>query len=140
MSMELVPLCTIDVTLRDPQVMVGQGPSGFRVIAEVESATVEGDRLHGRSTGSAGGDWLTLVDGIATIDVRMTIETHDGAVVLVSYKGRSDFREGPGAHPIYSAPLFETGDERYAWLNLVQAVAKATFDGSHVVYEVAEVR
>lgn len=136
----MVPLCTIDVALRDPQVMVGQGPAGFRVVAEVESATVEGDRLRGTSTGSSGADWLTLVDGIATIDVRMTVETHDGALVLITYRGRSDFREGPGAHPIYSAPLFETGDERYAWLNLVQAVAKGTFEGSHVRYEVAEVR
>ncbi len=140
MSIDLVPLCTIDITLREPQVMVGQGPSGFRVVAEVESATVEGDRLRGASLGSAGADWLTLVDGIATIDVRLTLETHDGAVILVTYTGRSDFREGPGVHPIYSAPVFETGDERYAWLNLVQAVAKGTFDGSHVVYEVAEVR
>jgi hypothetical protein len=140
MSIELVPLCTIDVTLRDPQVMVGQGPSGFRVIAEIESATVDGDRLRGTCSGSSGGDWLTLVDGIATVDVRMTIETHDGALILVTYTGRSDFREGPGAHPIYSAPVFETGDERYAWLNLVQAVAKGSFDGSHVRYEVEEVR
>lgn len=136
----MVPLCTIDIALRDPQVMVGQGPAGFRVVAEVASATVEGDRLRGTSTGSSGADWLTLVDGIATIDVRMTVETHDGALVLITYRGRSDFREGPGAHPIYSAPLFETGDERYAWLNLVQAVAKGTFEGSHVRYEVAEVR
>jgi hypothetical protein len=140
MSIDLVPLCTIDIALRDPQIMVGQGPAGFRVVAEVESATVEGERLRGTSTGSAGADWLTLVDGLATIDVRMTIETHDGAVVFITYTGRSDFREGPGAHPIYSAPRFETGDERYAWLNLVQAVGKGTIDGSRVVYEVAEVR
>jgi hypothetical protein len=32
------------------------------------------------------------------------------------------------------------GDERDAWLDLVQAVSKGTFDGSHVRYEVAEVR
>ena len=140
MTIELVPLCTIDITLRDEQILVGQGPAGFRVVAEVGSCTVEGDRLGGTAKGESGADWLTIVDGIATVDVRMTVETHDGALVLVTYTGRSDFREGPGAHPIYSAPKFETGDERYAWLNIVQAVAKGSFDGSHVRYEVAEVR
>ncbi|HEX7134703.1 MAG TPA: DUF3237 domain-containing protein [Iamia sp.] len=139
MAIELVPLCDIDITLSE-QVMVGQGPSGFRVVAEIGSIVVEGDRLRGTGKGTSGADWLTVVDGICTVDVRFTVETHDGALVYVSYTGRSDFREGPGVHPIYAAPLFETGDERYAWLNLVQAVSKGTFDGTNVRYEVAEVR
>jgi hypothetical protein len=139
MPLELVPLCDIDITLSD-QVMVGPGPEGFRVVAEVGSVVVEGERLKGVGKGTSGADWLTIVDGIATVDVRFSIETHDGAVVYVSYRGRSDFREGPGVHPIYAAPLFETGDERYAWLNLVQSVSKGTFDGTHVRYEIAEVR
>jgi hypothetical protein len=139
MAIELVPLCDIHIVLSE-QVLVGQGPSGFRVVAEVGSITVEGERLRGTAKGTSGADWLRIVDGIATVDVRFTIETHDGAVVYVTYTGRSDFREGPGAHPIYAAPTFETGDERYAWLNLVQAVSKGTFEGSDVRYEVAEVR
>jgi hypothetical protein len=139
MAIELVPLCDIDITLSD-QVMVGQGPSGFRVVAEVGSVVVEGERLKGVGKGTSGADWLTIVDGIATVDVRFSIETHDGAVVYVSYRGRSDFREGPGAHPIYAAPTFETGDERYAWLNLVQAVSKGSVEGNDVRYEIAEVR
>jgi hypothetical protein len=139
MAIELVPLCDIDITLSD-QVVVGQGPSGFRVVAEVGSVSVEGERLRGAGKGTSGADWLRIVDGIATVDVRFTVETHDGALVYVTYTGRSDFREGPGVHPIYAAPTFETGDERYAWLNLVQAVSKGTFDGTHVHYEIAEVR
>jgi hypothetical protein len=139
MAIELVPLCDIDITLSE-QVLVGQGPAGLRVVAEVGSVVVEGERLRGVGKGSSGADWLTIVDGITTVDVRFTVETHDGAVVYVTYTGRSDFREGPGVHPIYAAPLFETGDERYAWLNLVQAVSKGTFDGTNVRYEVAEVR
>jgi hypothetical protein len=139
MAIELVPLCDIDITLSD-QVLIGQGPAGLRVVAEVGSIVVEGERLRGVGKGTSGADWLTIVDGITTVDVRFTVETHDGALVYVTYTGRSDFREGPGVHPIYAAPLFETGDERYAWLNLVQAVSKGTFDGTTVRYEVAEVR
>jgi hypothetical protein len=42
--------------------------------------------------------------------------------------------------PVYTAPRFETGDERYAWLNRVQAVAKGELDGTTLTYEVFEVR
>lgn len=139
MGIELVPLCEVDITLTD-QVVVGQGPSGFRVVAETGAIAVTGERFSGVGKGASGADWLTMVDGICTVDVRFTVETHDGAVVYVTYRGRSDFREGPGVHPIYAAPLFETGDERYAWLNLVQAVSKGTLDGSQVHYEICEVR
>jgi hypothetical protein len=38
------------------------------------------------------------------------------------------------------APTFETGDERYAWLNSIQAVGKGTLDGSAVHYDWYEVR
>jgi hypothetical protein len=41
---------------------------------------------------------------------------------------------------VYAAPLFETGDERYAWLNRIQAVAKGTLDGPTLTYEIAEMR
>ena len=47
---------------------------------------------------------------------------------------------GGGQSPVYAAPLFETGDERYAWLNRVQAIAKGTLDGPTLTYEIAEVR
>ena len=38
-------------------------------------------------------------------------------------------------------PLFHTGDERYAWLNRIQAVAKGTFtpEGT-LIYEMYELR
>ncbi len=44
-------------------------------------------------------------------------------------QGRRDFSQGMDA-PIYTAPKFETGDDRYAWLNKIQAVAKGIVDGS----------
>ena len=38
------------------------------------------------------------------------------------------------------APKFETSDERYAWLNAVQAVGKGQLGRGTVSYEIAEVR
>ena len=74
------------------------------------------------------------------LDVRVTIETDDGAVVFAQYNGRMDISAGLGAKPVYVAPRFETGDPRYAWVNLVQAVGKGQFNGLMLHYEWYEVR
>ena len=42
--------------------------------------------------------------------------------------------------PLYVAPLFETGDERYTWLNCIQAIGKGELDGTALAYEISEVR
>ena len=42
---------------------------------------------------------------------------------------------------VYAAPLFHTGDERYEWINRIQAVAKGRFESpSTLVYEMFELR
>ena len=125
MAIELVPLCTMRVQLKPP-IEVGTGPTGTRVIAEVESVKIDGDRFSGEMVGTASADWLLVgPEGTGTIDVRATFRTHDGAIVFTQYHGRLDARKGlePPA-TVYVAPRFETGDERYAWLNRVQAVGK----------------
>ncbi|MGH9016492.1 MAG: DUF3237 domain-containing protein [Acidimicrobiales bacterium] len=139
MSIELVPLCTMVVELADPLVLPNT-PSGTRVIVEVKSFTVEGERLRATHKGTAGADWLTIgPEGTATLDVRATMETHDGALVFAYYQGRRDFSASMEA-PLYTAPKFETGDERYAWLNKIQAVGKGVLDGSTLTYEIYELR
>jgi hypothetical protein len=136
--MELVPLCTLDLVLAD-LTFVGDGPAGTRVIAEVVEGKVQGDRLSGTLKGVAA-DWLVINGPVGSIDVRATIETHDGALIYAAYGGRMDISEGPGAKPFYVAPLFETGDERYQWLNVMQAVGQGELDGSNLHYEWFEVR
>ena len=134
MALELVPLATAQITLADP-VPIGDGPAGLRLVIEVVSAEFTGDRLKGSMKGSAAADWLTINGTVGTLDVRATVETHDGALIFVQYGGRTDVTNGPGAAPLYVAPRFETADERYAWLNTVQAVGKGQLDGSNLTYE-----
>jgi hypothetical protein len=137
-TIELVPLCTISAVLERP-LDIGKTPAGTRMIYEVVSARVDGERLSGEVKGKANADWVTISpDGIATIDVRSTLETDDGELVFVQYLGRTDVSNGSG-EPIYIAPRFETGAERYRWLNKVQAVGKGFFDGRTLNYEVYEV-
>lgn len=139
MTLELVPLCTLEVTLADP-VMVGEGPAGLRLIYEVLEMSVAGNRLAGKILGRAGADWVTVSGTVGTLDVRFTLETHDGAIVLVQYQGRTDLSSGPANSVIYVAPKFETSDPRYVWLNAVQVVGKGVLDGNQLSYEWCEVR
>jgi hypothetical protein len=133
MTLELVPLCTLTVTLAET---IAVSPT--LVIGEVTGARAEGERLQGSLKGNAAADWLQVSpEGYGTLDVKLTLETHDGALVHASYSGRLQF----DTMSVYSAPLFQTGDERYRWLNRIQAVAKGTFqpDGT-LVYEMFELR
>ncbi len=107
-------------TLADPLVIAG-GPNGTRVIVPITGGTVVGPKLNG-TIEQLGADWLTMrADGSAQLDVRALIRTSDGAVIHASYKGiMVPTDSGPR---ITTAPLFETGDERYTWLNSIQAIA-----------------
>ncbi len=139
MAIELEPLCTADITLARPFAM--PGPYGTRFIIELEEAKISGERLNGTMKGKAGADWAVAgTDGSLRLDVRYLMETDDGALIYVTYTGRSDMSEGPGSAPLYATPTFETGDERYLWLNMVQAVAKGIMQGTSLTYEIAILR
>lgn len=140
MSIELVPLCTGELELRDPLVVSG-APAGDRMIFEVASARFEGDRFSASLKGVAAADWAILGPGaIVTLDVKLTLETDDGALLFAQYGGRSDVASFPEPSPVYVTPRFETGDERYAWLNRIQAVGKGLLDGKTLTYEWYELR
>ena len=140
LDIELVPLGTLWAQL-SPPIVLENTPVGTRMILE---GTFEGDRLRGRSRGGSGADWgLAGPGGVFGLDVRFTLETDDGALVYVQYHGRCDVSKGmaePGF--VYSAPRFETGDERYAWLNSIQAVQKGRLDPEtlQITYKTYEVR
>ena len=133
MSLELIPLCTLTVTLA-PTINV----SPTLVIGEVTAARAEGDRLRASLKGAAAADWLQVSpEGFGTLDVKITLETDDGALIHATYSGRLQF----DTMSVYAAPLFHTADERYAWLNRIQAVSKGEFqpDGT-LIYEIFELR
>jgi hypothetical protein len=125
MAIELVPPCTLHIQLKPP-IEVGAGPCGTRLIFEAADGHVQGDRLRGEMVGSATADWLLIgPEGTGTLDVRTTFRTDDGATVFVQYHGRADVSQGlDPPKTVYVAPRFETCDERYAWLNRIQAVGK----------------
>jgi hypothetical protein len=139
MTLELVPLATMTATFSETFVLEGT-PAGGRYIFEVGTVAVEGERVRATLKGRAAADWLVVgPDGTGTLDVRALLETDDGALVYAQYNGRVDLTAGAGA-PVYATPRFETGDERYRWLNKIQAVGKGAFDGKTLVYELYELK
>ena len=127
LGIRLKPLCRLDAELALP-IVLPNTPSGTRLIIEVLSLRLAGERLKATMLGRAAADWLTLSpDGrTGTLDVRCTLETDDSALIFMYYGGRMRrATAGDAAHLIHVAPRFDTGDKRYDWLNAIQAIGKA---------------
>lgn len=144
MSIELVPLCALQVQLKPP-IEVGAGCAGTRLIIEVASIQAKGDRLRAEMMGASVADWLLIgPDGTGTLDVRATLRTDDGAIIFMQYNGKVDSDLSQGLQlpvTVYVAPRFETCDERYEWLNRIQAVGKGiAYEDLSLDYEWYEVR
>jgi hypothetical protein len=138
MTLELVPFGTAAIGLAEPLMMPGT-PSGVRAIVDLTSAEYTGDRFRAKLKGAAAADWLVVgPDGTGLMDVRLTVETHDGAIVYLAYGGRIDLSAGIEGATVYSTPRFETGDERYQWLNKIQAAAKGVISNGVLHYEIYE--
>ena len=80
-------------SLAGTRYVVGAVPGGTRVVAVATSGTVTGDRIAGTLVGP-GADWTVLgTDGVARVDVRTQIATHDGATIYVQYVGVLELNE-----------------------------------------------
>ena len=139
---ELKPLFTATYEL-EPALSVGLGPNGDRTVGAIKSAKVNGDRIKAMLAGAAAADYMVRSGPIAAIDVRLTLRTDDDALIYMTYGGRIDLSNLPNGATAFVAPVFERGDERYAWLNGIQAVGKGQLilsaDGGRLEYEFHEV-
>jgi hypothetical protein len=144
---ELEHICSYSATLRQPPEVIGETPLGFRFNAYITGGEVTGPRIRGRVL-PVGADWLTIrTDGVGVLDVRATMETHDGALIYCAYGGVMDF--GPDGYQrmlsgnppariaIQVVPRFLTSHPGYLWLNRLQClnVGMADFATSSVSYD-----
>jgi hypothetical protein len=144
------PLFIFSLEVAKPQV-VGQTPGVDRRVGEIVGGRVEGERLRGRIL-SGGNDWQAIrSDGTWALDVRLVMETDDGHLVGMTYRG---LRHGPkdvidaiargeqvspGSYYFRIAPFFETASDKYAWLNGVIAVGTGHRLPTGPIYQVFEV-
>jgi hypothetical protein len=126
--MELVHEFTWRVVSTTPH-EVGAGPYGTRLYYELPDATITGERLNGKMVGK-GGDWMLVgPDGYVQIDVRAQVQTDDGAIIYIRYRGPVEMTEKfQQAADTFGETDFkdqlirtywelETGNSRYAWVN-----------------------
>jgi len=147
----LEPLLRAEVTLAPPQEL-GDSPLGRRRIIPITGGSFRGEKLAGRVL-PGGADWQVIrADGVAELDARYTLETDDRALIYVRNFG---YRHGPAdvlqrlaaGEPVDTSlyymratPRFETGAERYRWLNRIVCVATGARRAAAVELEVFEVR
>jgi hypothetical protein len=144
MALELVHEFTFNARLA-PSVPIGDGPFGARRIREVLGGEVRGERISG-TVGTGGGDWILVgPDGWGRLDVRLTINTDDGAAIYVQYFGIVEYNDAAHAanagersseyseHYFRTAPRLETGDERYLWVNQALFVGEGRLHPGPVV-------
>jgi Protein of unknown function (DUF3237) len=77
-------------------------------------------------------------DGVLELDLRITLETDDGALIHMTFEGIRD-DAAPGGSYFRTLPRFETADARYAFLNRLLAVGAGEIgDGGpvHVIEEI----
>lgn len=122
------------VEIDAPQ-LFGATPCGERKIINILGGTFEGPKIKGRVL-PGGADWQIIrSDKSAEVEARYTLETEDGALIYVHNWG---YRHGPpevidrlgrgeqvdpSEYYFRTTPRFETGADKYDWLNRVVCVA-----------------
>ena len=112
-------------------------PVGTRVIIEMTEGRIEGERLKASVVGGACADWFVVgADGTGLGDYRGTLQTDDGALIFMHGTGRADLTTGFGASSLLIGNIhFETGDDRYTWLNTAHAVMRGVVIGDGMAGE-----
>ena len=148
--MKLVPLFVMHAYVEQP-VDVGKTSIGQRLIYNASHDEFRGDRLSGKVL-PGGGEWfLQSEEGLGQVDVRLLLETDDGAHVYMRYSGVMEYNEailaaiGEGRSTEYgdnhflTQVRFECSHPDYAWLSRTIAVGEGRIHPDHVEYTIYEV-
>jgi hypothetical protein len=131
-------LFTITIHLQ-PTIELGSTPAGQRRVFVVAGGEFAGAKIRGTILPVIGSDLLLVrADGSAQQDVRMLLQTDDGALVLMTYRG---VRHAVNTTDYYlrTAPFFETAAPQHSWINQIVAVGVGERRADSVIYEVFEI-
>ncbi|NML21183.1 DUF3237 domain-containing protein [Pseudoflavitalea sp. G-6-1-2] len=133
-------LFDLDLDVAPPQ-FIGSASNGTRLIFPYKGGLVKGDKITGKIL-AGGGDWgLVLDSNTFKPDARATIETADGAQILVTYTGYNyasvknvatitagkGGELSPNDYYFRTSVSFETSAPKYAWLNHTIGVGVGRF-------------
>ncbi|XXF80202.1 DUF3237 domain-containing protein [Myxococcaceae bacterium GXIMD 01537] len=143
-------LMMLEVAVTPPE-KVGVTPHGTRAIVPVTRGHFDGPRLRGRVV-EGGADWTLLrADGVLELELRLTLETDDRALIsmtsfglrhgppeVIAALGRGEAVD-PSRYYFRTTPRFETAAPRYAFLNKLLAVATGDRKAAGPIYTIHEV-
>jgi Protein of unknown function (DUF3237) len=125
----LEQVMTYRLRMRGPMASTKGSPRGERQYWEMTEGVLTGPNINARIA-MPGGDWFSLgPDGFGRPDVRVQLVTDDDGVILLHYTGLVHFTDAftaaaeAGASTAFEdqymrmVMTFDTGAERYAWLN-----------------------
>ena len=130
------PLMTLRLSTTPVQ-NIGATPSGTRVTYPITGGSFEGERLRGEVL-AAGDDWtIRRADGVVELDLRITLQTDDGALIHMTFEGIRD--DDAQAGPYFrTLPRFETAAPKYSYLNRLLAVGTAEIHADGPVHVIEE--
>lgn len=110
------------ITLKlDTSINLGNLGIGERVIYPIIGGTFDGPIIKGKVR-PAGTDWMLLIDSNTTkLDVRLMLETDDGALIYNTYSGILT-NKPDGTTYWRTIPIFETSSTKYKWLNNILSI------------------
>lgn len=126
---------------------IGMTTKGRRTIAPIKGGHFEGAKLSGKVL-PGGADWVVLRnDSVMKIDVRLSLETHEGAYIYLSYEGQfvanadalkalaSGAELAPDSYNLTVVAKIETGDESLRWLEDAIVVGVGKQSGYNPTYD-----
>ena len=136
-AMRYRPLMTLRLQTAPTQ-DIGAGPHGTRVTFPITGGSFEGDRLRGKVL-PGGDDWtVKRPDGVVELDLRITLEADDGALIQMTFEGLRD--DGVAGAPYFrTLPRFETSEPKYFFLNLLLAVGTGEIRADGPVHRIEEI-
>jgi hypothetical protein len=136
-TMQTRPLITLRLTTA-PTEDIGATPFGTRVTFPITGGSFDGERLRGKVL-PGGDDWtIKRADGVMELDLRITLETDDGALIYMTFTGLRD-DGAPGAPYFHTLPRFETAAANYAFLNRLLAVGTGEIRADGPVHVIEEI-
>ena len=140
-------LCDVQADVEEP-LPIGSTPHGVRMIYNIKGGTVKGPNI-AADVLPTGADWILLrPDGAGELDVRGTIRTDDGELIYCYYRGILNvppevferIQKGESVDPseyyFRTTPIFETGSDKYGWLNRIVAVGIGQLMPNRVIYKI----
>ena len=129
----------------------GTMAKGFRRMIPIVGGTFEGPGINGHIIPGGYDFQLLRNDGVTEIDARYVLQTDDGALITIVNLGlrhgpphvMQQMADGmevdPSLYYFRSVPMFETGSEKYKWLNSKVFIANGVRKPEEVIISVFKI-